>query len=164
VRTGLFHTDVYVTNFTIWGLRFQQAVDWFCPVLQWLPFHGICRCRRRLLAILQVRLAFNGRPDNLFTLELSADIYRMSKAAIFEKARDEPLKMMAFCGHQTLPKAREPCPDSRYIRPCLSVRTEILGLGLSRSRESPLESSSASRNCSIGSLWKSSSYFTGRSL
>jgi hypothetical protein len=169
VRTGLFHYDVYVTNITVWGLRFQQAADWFCPVLQWLPLHGIRRCRRRLLAILQVRLAFNGRPDDLFTLELSADICRMSKAAKVEKVRDELLKMMAFCGHQTLPKARdrsEPCPDSRYIRPCLSVRTEISGLGLdlSRSRESPLESPSASRNCSIGSLWKSSSYFLGRSL
>lgn len=157
---------MYVTNIAVWGLRFQQAADWFCPVPQWLPFHGICRCRRRLLAILQVRLAFNGRSDDLFTLELSADICRMSKAAKFEKVRDEPLKMMAFCGHQTLPKAREPCPASRYIRPCLSVRTEILGvgLGLSRSSESPLESPNGSRNCSIGWLWKSSSYFPGRSL
>ena len=157
---------MYVTNITVLGLRFQQAADWLCPVPQWLPLHGICQCMGRLFAILQVRLAFNGRPNNLFTLELSANICRMSKAAKVEKVRDEPLKMMAFCGHQTLPKAREPCPDSRYIRPCLSVRTEILGLGLglSRSRESPLESPSASRNCSIGSLWKSSSYFPGRSL
>lgn len=155
---------MYVTNITVWGLRSQQAADWFCPVLQWLPLHGICRCRRRLLAILQVRLAFNGQPDDLFTLELSADICRMSKAAKVEKLRDEPLKIMAFCGHQTLPKAREPCSDSRYMRPCLSVRTEILGLGTSRSGEYPLESPSASRNCSIGSLWKSSSYFPGRSL
>jgi hypothetical protein len=166
VRTGLFHADMYVANITVWGLVFQQAVDWFCPVLQRLPLHGVCRCRRSLLAIPQLRLAFNGRPDDLFTLELSADICRMSKPAKFEKVRDEPLKIMAFCGHQTLPKARGPCPDSRYIRPCLSARTEILGLGLglSRFRESPLESPSASRNFSIGSRWKSSPYFPGRSL
>lgn len=148
------------------GLRFQQAADWFCPVPQWLPLHGIHRCRRRVLAILQVRLAFNRRPDNLFTLELSADICRMSEAAKVERVRDGPLKIMNFCGHQTLPKAREPCSDSRYIRPRLSVRTVILGLGLglTRSRESPLEPPNPSRNCSIGSLWKSSSYFPGRSL
>jgi hypothetical protein len=155
---------MYVTYITVWGLRFQQAADWFCPVLQWLPLHGICR--RRLLAIVQVSLAFNGRPDDLFTLEFSDDIWSMSTAAKVETVRGGPLKMMAFCGHQMLPKAREPCPNSRYIRPGLSVRTEILGLGLglSRSRESPLKSPSASTNCSIGSLWKLSSYFLGRSL
>ena len=156
---------MYVTNITVRGLRLQQAVDWFCPVEQRLPLHGIYRYRS-LLAILQLGLAFNGRPDDFFTLKLSADICRVLIPAKMEKGRDEPLKMMAFCGHQTLPKARGPCPDSRYMRPCLSVRTEILGLGLglSRPRESPLESPSASRNCSIGSLWKSPPYFPGRSL
>ena len=75
------------------------------------------------------------------------------KAAKVEKVKEEPLKMMAFCGHQTLPKARGSRPESRYIRPCLLVRTEILGLGLSR--EPPLKSPSASRNFSIGSVLKS---------
>lgn len=84
------------------------------------------------------------------------------KAAKVEKAKDEPLKMMAFCGHQTLPKARGLRPESRYIRPCLLVRTEILGLGLFS--EPSLKSPSASKNSSIGSRSKSSSYLLGRSL
>ena len=73
---GLFHADMYVASIRVRG--FQQGVDWFSPVLQWLPIHRICQCGR-LHAIPQVRIALDGCPDSLFTLELSADVWKYVK-------------------------------------------------------------------------------------
>jgi hypothetical protein len=68
-------------------------------------------------------MAFNGGPNDLFTLELSADIYRMSKAAKVKKSEGQTFENDGFLRPLRAPDvAKSPRIPSRFnIYPALPM-------------------------------------------
>ena len=77
-----------------------------------------------------MRCFLNGFLNDTFALKLSTDVCSKKAVKIRKQGKenviDEPLKIMALSSTQKLPKARLFLLVSRYSRPGLSVRTQIL--------------------------------------